>query len=141
MFSIVFESCLDFSTAFLQVCCHALSKPSIKASAKQINNVIKCSTLFFRQAVGWHGQALPACLINRGENGGPWKQEGNLNLGSLLHLTHMPEVAVRQTSVKRNPPASLIRLAYSITDYNISKTSTAVINQCQKVFSYNFPVH
>lgn len=89
MFSIVFESRLDFSTAFLQVCCHALSKPSIKASVKQINNAIKCSTLFFfRQAVSWHGQTLPTCLINRGEKGGPWKQEGNLNLGSLLHLTH-----------------------------------------------------
>lgn len=51
MFFIVFESRLDFSTAFLLVCCHALSLPSIKASAKQINNAIKWNTFF--QAGSW----------------------------------------------------------------------------------------
>ncbi len=99
MFFVVSESRLDFSTAFLLVCCYALSQPSIKASAKQINNAIKWNT-FFRQAVGWHGQTLPTCLINRGEKGGPWKQEGNLNLGSLFQMTHMPKVAVSQ----KKPP-------------------------------------
>lgn len=52
MFSIVFESRLGFSTAFLLDCCHALSQPNMKASAKQINNAIKHSTVFF-QAGSW----------------------------------------------------------------------------------------
>lgn len=94
---------------------------------------------FFRQAVSWHGQTLPTCLINRGEKGGPWKQEGNLNLGSLLHLTHNAKgCGQANLSQKKLPGLVLLDQPVQLQTIISVKHKPQLLNNAKKYFLITF---